>query len=250
MELNGSLAKARKYIESHSKLQEENLTKKTVKPGPCITISRQCGIDTTSICEKLVTVFNNLKSEETAEWAFFDKNLIEKVIKDHDLPERINKFLSEEKISTVNAMLNELLGVHPPILQLVHKTSETILKLAQVGNVIIVGRGANIITSHFKNTFHIRLIAPKNFKVKKVEKKFGVGRKEALEILEKEDKARKEYIETYFRKDINDPLLYDAVLNVAKFDEDLLVKILRDMIVERFPKYFNKEIEIYQISRI
>ncbi len=248
MKLNGSLAKARKYIESHSKLRNEISTRKSVKPGPCITISRQCGIDTENICEKLVAIFNQMKSENTAEWAVFDKNLIEKVIEDHDLPERINKFLTEEKISTVNAMLNELLGVHPPILKLVHKTSSTILKLAQVGNVIIVGRGANIITSHFKNTFHIRLIAPKNVRRRNIERKLNVTRKEAEEILESEDKSRREYIETYFRKDIDDPLLYDVMINTAKLDEDLLVKFLRDMIVEKFPKFFNKEIEIYQLN--
>ncbi len=248
MKLNGSLAKARKYIESHSKLRDEFAEKKIVKPGPCITISRQCGIDTESLCENLITSFNLIKTDDTAEWAVFDKNLIEKVIKDHDLPERLNKFLSEEKISTINSMLNELLGVHPPILKLVHKTSSTILKLAQVGNVIIVGRGANIITSHLKNTFHVRLIAPKNIRRKNIEKKLNVTRKEAEEILEREDKARKEYIETYFRKDIDDPLLYDVVINTAKLDEDMLMKILRDMIVERFPKFFKKEIEIYQFA--
>ncbi len=248
MKLDGALAKARKYIDSHSKLRDESVSRKSVKPGPCITISRQCGIDTTDLCEKLVAIFNQLKSENTAEWAFFDKNLIEKVIKDHDLPERINKFLSEEKISTVNAMLNELLGVHPPILKLVHQTSSTILKLAQVGNVIIIGRGANIITSHLRNTFNIRLIAPKNIRIRNLEKQLNVSRKEAAEILEREDKARKEYIETYFRKDIDDPLLYDVVLNTAKLDVDLLVKMLRDMIVERFPKHFNKEIEIFQFN--
>ncbi len=245
---DGSLAKARKYIESHSKLREEIQPKRPVKPGPCITISRQSGIDTEVICEKLVDIFNRIRAEDTAEWAAFDKNLIEKVIKDHDLPERINKFLSEEKISTVNAMLNELLGVHPPILKLVHKTSGTILKLAQMGNVIIVGRGANIITSHLKNTFHIRLIAPEDVRRKNLQTKLGVGKKEAKEIMEREDIARKEYIETYFRKDIDDPLIYDAVINMNKLDDEMVVRMLKDMIIDKFPKFFEPHSEVYQFN--
>ena len=46
------------------------------------------------------------------------------------------------------------------MLVLVHKTAKTILQLAEMGNVIIIGRGANVVTAHMNNIFHVRLVAP------------------------------------------------------------------------------------------
>ena len=38
--------------------------------------------------------------------------------------------------------------------------SDTILKLATKGNVILIGRGAHILTRHFKGAAHARIVAP------------------------------------------------------------------------------------------
>ena len=145
-------AKAKKYVDYHSKLTDKEIIQLKKKyPGPCLTVSRQCGIDTSKLCESLVKEFSNYYQTN---WAYFDKQLINKVISDHKLPERMQKFLSEEKVSTFSQMLNELLGIHPPILQLVKNMIRTVLNLGELGNVILVGRGSNIITSHLKNSFH------------------------------------------------------------------------------------------------
>lgn len=238
MQLTGSLAKARKYVESHTKLMEDTSSRKKIKPGPCLTISRQCGIDTVKIGNALVQKFNKLKIDDLGDWAVFDKNLIDKVLNDHDLPERLNKFMTEEKMSTMNSMLNELLKVHPPILKLLHKTSSTIFKLAEMGNVIIVGRGGNLVTAGLKNTFHIRLVAPLNRRIEEVQRIFDISKKDAEKMIAHEDKARAEYFQNHFHKDIDDPLLYHAVINIGLYDFDMLINTISEMVTIRFPKFF------------
>ena len=240
MQLSGSLSKARKYVESHAKLREDTSTRKKIKPGPCLTISRQCGINTDKIGNLLVKYFNKRKKEEMGDWAIFDKNLIDKVLNDNDLPERLNKFMTEEKISTMNSMLGELLKVHPPILKLLHKTSSTIFKLAELGNVIIVGRGGNLVTAGLKNTFHIRLVAPQNRRIDEVQKILDISKKDAEKMINHEDKIREEYFQKHFHKDINDPLLYHVVLNVDNFEIDTLIKIIAEMVILKFPMFFKK----------
>ena len=66
----------------------------------------------------------------------------------------------EDKYRHLSSAVNVLLGLHPSQWSLLHKTTETVLQLARMGKIIIVGRGGNIITLKLKNVFHVRLIAP------------------------------------------------------------------------------------------
>jgi len=232
------IVKARKYVESHTKLQAGTTKKKYVKNGFCLTISRQCGINSQLITEELVNYFNLFRKNDTGEWATFDKNLIQKVLKDHELPTRLDKFIAEERMSTMNEMLNELFKVHPPIMKLFHKTSSTILKLAEMGNVIIVGRAANIITNQLKNTFHIRLVAPLKVRIKNIQSSEKTTKKEAEKIIEHEDNSRRAYVRRHFHKDIDNPYNYHVIINVDKYDTKTLVETIGQIVIRKFPKYF------------
>jgi len=44
--------------------------------------------------------------------------------------------------------------------------------------------------------------------------------KEALELVRREDLARKRYVRKYFNKDIDDPLLYHLVINTDLVSHD------------------------------
>ena len=151
-------AKAKNYVEYHSQLTEQEMIQlKKKNPGVTLTISRQSGIDTNILCTKLDENFSDYYQTN---WVYFDKELFEKVISDHNLPPRIQKFLTEQKVPAFSQMLNELLGIHPPIRKLIHKMASTILNLAEIGNVILIGRGANVISANLKNAYHVRLVAP------------------------------------------------------------------------------------------
>lgn len=238
MLVSGAYEKAKLYIEAHSKEKEE-LDKKKIKiePGPCITISRQTGAAAGEISDLLIDILKS-KSKKPAEWAVFDKNLIEKVIEDHKLPQKISDYLTEEKHSFLNSMMNEIFGIHPSPYRLVHKTTKTILQLAQIGNCIIVGRAANIILRNFSNSYHIRIIAPLKKRIKQVQTYFNISEEEAKKFIEKEEEKRKEYVKYYFHKDINDPSLYDLVINTERHTFEETAMILADAIIHKLKKYF------------
>lgn len=226
-------AKAKKYVDSHSKLSVEEIEKLKRKfPGPCLTISRQCGIETQSLCNNLVNELKNLYSNE---WAYFDKDLLEKVVNDYKLPPRIQKYLTESRQSALSLMLNELLGIHPPFLELIHKMSKTIYKLAEFGNVIIVGRGANMITAQLKNSFHIRLISPLSNRISDLEAKEGITKEKAKKIILQEDKNRKDYFRRNFRRDIDDPEIYNMIINMSYFNHTEIVESIKKLIKTKFP---------------
>ena len=223
MKVMTPIEKVRLYIEKHTELSEtEKIKIRKKNPGPTITISRETGIGAETICKKLIEYFKDDKSD----WIYFDKNLITKVLEDHNLPERLNKFMTEEKISTMNSMMNELLGIHPSRLKLHHKITKTIYQLAELGNVIIVGRGANIITSELQNAYHIRLVAPLNSRVENAQKLYGFDKRKTFNFIKREDKSRKEHIKKYFHKNIDDPHLYHLTINFIGTNLNICIRYL------------------------
>lgn len=239
MLVSGAYEKAKLYIEAHSK-EKEDLEKKKIKiePGPCITISRQTGAAAGEISELLIEILKSKSKNKKREWAVFDKNLIEKVIEDHRLPEKLSNYLTEEKHSFLNSIMNELFGIHPSPLRLVYKTTNTILQLAQIGNCIIVGRAANIILRKMDNTYHIRIIAPLKKRIEQVQMYFNYSEDEAKKFIEKEDEKRREYVKHYFHKDIDDPSLYDLLINTERHTIEETAQILSDAIITKLRRFF------------
>jgi cytidylate kinase len=242
MKVLGAYEKARIYIEKHYRDSEEaRIHHRKLNPGPVITISRETGVGAAVICEKLVEYFNKRAIEGYDDWAYFDKALIERIMEDHQLPDHFRKYLHEEKPPKIETWFGELLGVTPSKILLLRKISQTILKLADFGNVIIVGRGANIITAKRKNAFHIRLVAPLSYRIENACRLYNLDYKKAADFIRDEDDARKQYIWKFFHKNIEDPLLYHAVINTNLLEADEIAEMIGQCIVRKFPNFFSKE---------
>ncbi len=241
MNIKGPIEKAKQYVESHPKLSQDVPIEKNKKTtlGPCITISRETGAGADVISNKLVEFFQKCYNGNPVPWTVFDKNLIEKVIQDHHLPQSLVKIMEEEKYSAVKSLMIELLGGQPPIFTLVHKTTETILQLAQIGNVIILDRAANIITSKLKNSFHVRFVSPLEERIEHVRELYNYDRLQAMDFIKHEDIDRRDYVMNYFHKDISDPLLYNLVINTHLFSDEEAVEIIGRTVLKKFPEMFS-----------
>ncbi|SPE60912.1 putative cytidylate kinase [Verrucomicrobia bacterium] len=177
-----------------------------------VTLSRQYGAGGHVVAERLAELLQARAASPCA-WQVFDRNLVQKVLELHHLPTRFAKFMPEDRISEVKDTLDELFGLHPPAWALIHKTAETILHLAKMGNVILLGRGAHVITRRLDYVFHVRLVASLEKRVERIQKAEGLSKKAAAAFVRKEDRGRQRYLRKYFDKDIADPLLYHVVLN-------------------------------------
>jgi len=124
---------------------------------PAITISRMTGSGGRTVAARLAD-FLHTRAPCHCQWTVFDRNLMEKVLEDHQLKKRIAEFIPESHKSMFGDMLEEFLGLHPSSWTLVQQTAETVLQLAEMGFVILVGRGANVITSKLESVLHVRLI--------------------------------------------------------------------------------------------
>lgn len=239
MKVLGTYEKARIYIDRHyHESNEAKEHKRKMNPGPVVTISREAGIGASAICDKLTEYFNKRAIENYNDWTFFDRSLIEIIMEDHKLPDHFRKFLFDEKQTKLDSWFGEILGISPSKIYLLHKTTQTILKLAEFGNAIIVGRGSNIILSKQSAAFHVRLIAPVEFRIKTAMKLYSTGKKAAADFISKEDEERKNYISKYFHRDIDDPLLYHAVINTNLLGPGEIAEMIGHCVIKKYPHFF------------
>ncbi|MFM8230309.1 MAG: AAA family ATPase [Chthoniobacterales bacterium] len=200
---------------------------------PFVTISRQAGAGAETVARLLADKLNAQGPKDAQPWTVFDKNLIGKVLEDQNMPQEIARHVHEDKDTTLKALVGELLGMHPSMWTIFHHTSDTIIKLARIGRCIIVGRGGNIITAKLKGGLHVRLVAPESVRLAHLKSHLKLDDKAAEKYLHDEDAGRRRYLKSNFEKDIDDPLLYDAVLNTATLGFDRTADILAGMIAAK-----------------
>jgi cytidylate kinase len=183
-----------------------------------ITISRQTGSGSLGIADSLARILQVRWPKERCQWTVFDRNLVEKVLEDHHLPGRLAGYMREDRVGTIHDMMTEILGLHPSSWDLFHQTTETILRLADVGHVILIGRGANMVTAKLPHVFHVRLSGSKERRLKRLQENLNLSPEAAEEFLEKTERGRERYLKDHFKSDINDPLLYHLVINTDRIE--------------------------------
>lgn len=244
MKTLGAYEKCRRYIECHSTHTDEfNQNLKAKRYFPAVTISRQTGAGAAMVGEHLMAKMNQHSAGCKCEWAYFDKNLIEKVLADYNLPEMFAHQKFEDKYSNVETLIKDFFWFNESNWSLVQKTSKTILKLAGIGNVIIVGRGANIVTSKMKNVFHVRLVAPLEARIKHVQEYFDLSVKQAEEYIKKEEQARKNYLKSYFYKEIDNPVHYHMTLNTHLLGYHDTAEIIAHTVIKKFPRLYEESVK-------
>lgn len=225
------------YIISQVKSLKKRLPNDKRLGNPFVTISRQTGAYGITVSKDLCEYLQTNERRTQCVWTVFDKELIKKVVEEHDLPETVLPYLSEDTVSEIQDMIEESLGLHPSHDTLVTKTNKTILHLAQLGYAIIVGRASNIITAKMPGGVNIRLVCPLEKRLEHIQEYYQMKQKEAKEYICKEDLKRKKYVKKYFNKDIEDPLLYDMIINVDGLDHHETIQVIGDLVLNRFPQH-------------
>jgi len=225
------------YVTSQLKSLKHKTPNEKRADNPFVTISRQTGAYSFTIPMALCDYLKKNDRRTQCPWTVFDKEIIEKIVQEHNLPETVIPYLSEEAVSEIQDMVEEALGLHPSHNTLVNNTSKTILHLAQLGYCIIVGRAANIVTAKLAGGIHIRLVSPWERRVEHIQEYHQLTKKEAEAFILREDHNRANYVKKYFGKDINDPLLYDALLNVDRLGFQKTIQIIGDLVFKRFLSY-------------
>ena len=102
--------------------------------------------------------------------------------------------------------------------------------MAELGSIVIVGRGANIILKDDPRVLRVGLIANEVDRINRIANHEDVDYKTAKELMVNRDAARAQFFKKFF--DIEDPdnrFNYHAIINTSEMNFDLATDIIIDM---------------------
>jgi cytidylate kinase len=94
------------------------------------------------------------------------------------------------------------------------------------GQVVIVGRGSQVLLAERRDVLRVRIIAPLEQRIAFVMQREGVDRQEAATLIHTKDRERTKYLETVYHREPDDVHLYDLVLNLSLIDPASAVNII------------------------
>jgi cytidylate kinase len=90
-----------------------------------------------------------------------------------------------------------------------------IRELANEGNIVIIGRGGQVILSGWPNVFHVRVITPLDTRIAWLQQENNISVEAARARLEKSNQSRARYLWRNYGRHLDDPDLYHLVINTA-----------------------------------
>lgn len=91
-----------------------------------------------------------------------------------------------------------------------------ITDFARKDNVIVVGRGGNIILQGIAHALKVKLYAPFKVRIKRIAEREGIPEGAARDIVSRSDRERSGYIRYVFDEDWMNPDRYDLTLNTER----------------------------------
>jgi cytidylate kinase len=110
----------------------------------------------------------------------------------------------------------------------IQELANVIQDIADHDNVLIIGRGSQVVLREHPNATHVLLVGPEDLRVANVTQRDNISTEEAKKKLQNQDKGRASFHEKFFKVDVNDPAHYHLTLNVARLTQDQMASLIAD----------------------
>jgi cytidylate kinase len=164
-----------------------------------ITISRQMGSQGSQLAQQVAAGLG---------WRWVSRDLINQAALSAGVPQ------------VALAEIDELglFGLHPSTKErraYLRQIKTVIKDLAEQGNVVIVGRGGQVILQDRPDVFHARIVAPLENRVTWFQQEKNISAEAARACLIESDRVRARYLKQNFGIQVNDPNLYHVIINTG-----------------------------------
>ncbi len=224
--------------EVKKKLALENQTHKSDNPWQqaFITISRTFGAGGIDTANELGNILN---------WQVYDRELVQYIAETTNVRSRIVESLDEKRQNDMSNWMQtildrEALGNDKYFQHLI----AVLVAIAEHGQAIIFGRGANFVL-HNDFSMRVFITAPLECRIDKIALTKKLSLKEAKKLVMRVDKERMDYIKRFFRKDPNDPLNYDMVINSSETTPYKTAKTIIAALDEKLEKPISETLNTY-----
>jgi cytidylate kinase len=107
-----------------------------------------------------------------------------------------------------------------------HFIKAAVYELASRKNVVIVGRGGQVILKDIPGTLHVRVIAPYRTRVSRLVEQRDYDENDVQRIIRQKDRDSAGYLATYFDANSDDSDLYDLVINTRAISLDKSAELI------------------------
>ncbi|MCW8985013.1 MAG: cytidylate kinase-like family protein [Thermoanaerobaculales bacterium] len=192
--------------------------------GPFVAVSRLSGAGGGAFARRL---------GEALDWPVLDGEIVDLIADAFQLDGAMLHLLDEARANWVREVLGDLMPHQIVNLDTyVHHLGKVIRLAGMHGNVVLVGRGSQFFLPRDRG-LTVRLVASEDERVRRVSNRDGVNAAEARKRIEEVDHRRAHFLEHYFGHTVDDPSLYDLVLNRSTLSDDELLKIVLAVVHQR-----------------
>ena len=102
--------------------------------------------------------------------------------------------------------------------------------------MVILGRGGQAILQDMPDVFHVRIVAPMDVRLRRIQaEKKGFTAEAAREWAVEQDRKTAEYLKRYFGIRWDDPMLYHMLLNTGKIEPWLAARFVANAVTQLEP---------------
>ena len=109
--------------------------------------------------------------------------------------------------------------------------NQIINRLADEGNVVIIGRGSQYILRDRDDAYHVLLVADEPDRIKFMESHYDLSPKEARLVVNRQHKRRVNLYRKFGKEDYDQPYLYHMVINSSKQDLDTAARLVKKLVL-------------------
>jgi hypothetical protein len=107
---------------------------------------------------------------------------------------------------------------------------EVLLEAAQHPPVIIVGHGGNCLFRGRPDVLRVRVVAPFELRVQRVARRTGALPQRTAADVRRRDADRQQYLQRYYKNDMNDPTGYDLQINTGTVSLEAAAQLVFDLV--------------------
>ncbi|HJT76909.1 MAG TPA: cytidylate kinase-like family protein [Gemmataceae bacterium] len=167
-----------------------------------VTVTRDYGAGGYEVARRLAELLG---------WELLDRQLLHQAAAVEHLPDAELERLDEKAVRVADRF-----RLHPPHQHYIHGLREAARQAAARGNVVLVGRGTGQLLADLPDAFHLRLVAPRAWRARRMAQREGWTFEQALVRCTEEELARERFTRYFFGDAPFQAARYHAVFNTGR----------------------------------
>jgi cytidylate kinase len=107
------------------------------------------------------------------------------------------------------------------------QTMTTLIReLAARGEVVILGRGSQMLLADMPRALHVLCVAPRKLRANRLAERDEIGMEEAMRRTAESDRARCAFYKKFWHVEVEDPKLYDLTIDTARLSYDIATQVV------------------------